>query len=195
MCSTLAWSNAGYDCIVASNASDGAAETTEPSEGWGWGWGWGWDDAADMTEPSLPVRTAGAGPRPKLASTCSLRLMFASRCSSYDDRSSSPCAVASASVSAAALAARAACTRTLRSLFNARSIAICWCRAARSSSLIRTGGESPRLHSKVTGRFTCSYSVTVPLLLLTFRRGPTNNSVPVRICLHVLRHHAGTAET
>ena len=38
---------------------------------------------------------------------------------------------------------------------------------------IVTGGESPRLHSEVTGRFTCSYNVTVPLLLLTFRRGPT----------------------
>ena len=33
--------------------------------------------------------------------------------------------------------------------------------------------ESPGLHSKVMGGFTCSYSVTVPLLLLTFRRGPT----------------------
>ena len=30
------------------------------------------------------------------------------------------------------------------------------------------GGESPGLHSKVTGCFTCSYSVTVPLLTITY---------------------------
>ena len=41
------------------------------------------------------------------------------------------------------------------------------------------GGGSPRLHSEVTGRFTCSYSVTVPLLLLTFRRGPTPECLPM----------------